>query len=54
MRILVTGKNGQVGTELSRLYRSRNDVFFAGRDECDLSSESSIREAVRRVSRLSL
>jgi dTDP-4-dehydrorhamnose reductase len=49
MRILVTGKNGQVGTELSRLYRSRNDVFFAGRDDCDLSSESSIREAVRRV-----
>jgi dTDP-4-dehydrorhamnose reductase len=49
MRILVTGKTGQVGTELSRLYRSRRDVFFASRDECDLSSESSIREAVRRV-----
>jgi dTDP-4-dehydrorhamnose reductase len=49
MRILVTGKTGQVGTELSRLYRSRSDVFFASRDECDLSSESSIREAVRRV-----
>src|ERR1700722_10308974 len=49
MRILVTGKNGKVGTELSRLYPSRNYVFFAGRDECDLSSESSIREAVRRV-----
>jgi len=49
MRILVTGKNGQVGSELSRLYRSRSDVLLAGRDECDLSRESSIRAAVRRV-----
>jgi dTDP-4-dehydrorhamnose reductase len=49
MRILVTGKDGQVGSELSRLYRSRNDVLLTGRDECDLSSESSIRAAVRRM-----
>jgi dTDP-4-dehydrorhamnose reductase len=49
MRILVTGKNGQVGSELSRLLQSRSDVHLAGRDECDLSSESSIRAAVRRV-----
>src|ERR1700761_7805708 len=49
MRILVTGQNGQVGTELSRLFRSRNDVFFTSRDQCDLSSESSIRDVVRRV-----
>jgi dTDP-4-dehydrorhamnose reductase len=49
MRILVTGKHGQVGSELSRLYHSRSDVLLAGRDECDLSSESSIRGAVRRV-----
>jgi dTDP-4-dehydrorhamnose reductase len=49
MRILVTGKNGQVGSELSRLYYSRSDVVLAGRDECDLSSEASIRGVVRRV-----
>jgi dTDP-4-dehydrorhamnose reductase len=49
MRILITGKNGQVGTELSRLYQSRSDVFLTGRDECDLSSEQSIRDTVRRV-----
>src|ERR1700684_4316668 len=49
MRILVTGKNGQVGTELSRLYRLCTDGFFSGRHDGDLSSESSIREAVRRV-----
>jgi dTDP-4-dehydrorhamnose reductase len=49
MRILITGKNGQVGTELSRLYRSRQDVVLTGRDECDLSNEQSIRDTVRRV-----
>jgi dTDP-4-dehydrorhamnose reductase len=49
MRILITGKNGQVGTELSRRYESHGDVVLTGRDECDLSSEASIREAVRRV-----
>jgi dTDP-4-dehydrorhamnose reductase len=49
MRILITGKNGQVGTELSRLYHSRQDVVLTGRDECDLSNEQSIRDTVRRV-----
>ncbi len=49
MRILITGKNGQVGTELSRLYQSRGGVVLTGRDECDLSSEQSIRDAVQRV-----
>jgi dTDP-4-dehydrorhamnose reductase len=49
MRILITGKNGQVGTELTHLYHSRSDVVLTGRDECDLSSEPSIREVVRRI-----
>ena len=49
MRILITGKNGQVGKELSRLYRSRGDVVLTGRDECDLSNEQSIRDTVQRV-----
>jgi dTDP-4-dehydrorhamnose reductase len=49
MRILITGKNGQVGGEFALLYRSRGDLFLAGRDECDLASEQSIRDLVRRV-----
>src|ERR1700741_599979 len=49
MRILITGKNGQVGTELSRLSHSLGDVVLTGRDECDLSSEQSIRNTVGRV-----
>jgi dTDP-4-dehydrorhamnose reductase len=49
MRILITGKNGQVGSEFSRLYPPSGDVVAAGRTECDLSSEQSIRDLVRRV-----
>jgi dTDP-4-dehydrorhamnose reductase len=49
MRILITGKNGQVGSEFSRLYHPPGDVVAAGRAECDLSSERSIRDFVRRV-----
>jgi dTDP-4-dehydrorhamnose reductase len=49
MRILITGKNGQVGTELSRLYQSSGGVVLTGRDECDLSNEQSIRDTVERV-----
>jgi dTDP-4-dehydrorhamnose reductase len=47
MRILITGKNGQVGTELARQNLQENAVF-TGRADCDLSRESSIREMVRR------
>jgi dTDP-4-dehydrorhamnose reductase len=49
MRILVTGKDGQVGSEFARLYRSASDVVLVGRGECDLSDEQSIRDVVRRV-----
>ncbi len=49
MRILITGKNGQVGTELARLYQSHANVVLTGRDECDLSNEQSIRDTVQRV-----
>jgi dTDP-4-dehydrorhamnose reductase len=49
MRILITGKNGQVGREFSRLCPSRGDVVSVGRDECDLSNEQSIRDLVRQV-----
>jgi dTDP-4-dehydrorhamnose reductase len=49
MRTLITGKNGQVGMELCRLYRPLGDVVVTGREECDLSSEQSIRDTVRQV-----
>ena len=49
MRILITGKNGQVGGEFSRLYHSPGDLVTVGRAECDLSNEQSIRDLVRRL-----
>lgn len=35
--------------ELSRLYHSLGEVVVTGREECDLSSEQSIRDTVRQV-----
>jgi len=51
MRILVTGKNGQLGRFIQKTVntdtkidnnQSTNDFIFVGREELDLSSESSI------------
>ena len=51
MRILVTGKNGQLGKSIQKIVntgtkidnnQSPNDFIFAGREELNLSSESSI------------
>ncbi len=47
MRILVTGKNGQVGHELMRALAPRGEVTALGRDDLDLCSADSIRAAVR-------
>ena len=52
MRILVTGKNGQLGRSIQKTVntdtkignnQNPNDFIFVGREELDLSSESSIR-----------
>ena len=51
MRILVTGKNGQLGKSINKVvntgngknnYQQDNEFIFVGREELDLSSESSI------------
>jgi len=51
MRILVTGKNGQLGKSIQKIVntgtkidnnQSPNDFIFVGREELNLSSESSI------------
>jgi len=53
MRILVTGKNGQLGRSIQKIVntatkidnnQSPNDFIFVGRKELDLSSESSISQ----------
>ena len=49
MRILITGKNGQVGGELPRWCQALGEVVSVGRDECDLSREQSIRGLIREI-----
>jgi len=53
MRILVTGKNGQLGRSIYKLVntgskidnnQSSDDFIFVGREELDLSSESSVSD----------
>ena len=49
MRILLTGKNGQVGAELQRVLSELGEVTATGRDELNLSDPDQIRDTVRRV-----
>tara|TARA_B110000503_G_scaffold81002_1_gene123897 strand:+ start:2144 stop:3046 length:903 start_codon:yes stop_codon:yes gene_type:complete len=53
MRILVTGKNGQLGKSINKIvnvsngknnYRQYNEFIFVGRGELDLSSQSNINQ----------
>lgn len=48
-RILLTGRNGQVGWELERMLPQLGEVFAFGRDELDLAAPRQIRERVRLV-----
>jgi|SRR5690606_15573548 len=47
MRILLTGKNGQVGFELRRSLAVLGQVRALGTADCDLSDASAIRQMVR-------
>lgn len=49
MRILITGKTGQVGFELRRALASLGDLVVADRLQCDLSSGDKLRLFVREV-----
>lgn len=49
VRILLLGKNGQVGWELQRLLSGTCDLVSADRSEIDLADIDSLREAVRRI-----
>jgi dTDP-4-dehydrorhamnose reductase len=49
MKILLTGKNGQVGFELQRALAPLGEVVAVGREECDLADADALRALVRRV-----
>lgn len=49
MRILLTGKDGQVGFELQRSLAVLGEVVAVGRDKCNLADTDAIRTLVRDV-----
>lgn len=49
MRILLTGKNGQVGFELQRALAPLGEVVAVDRAQCDLADVASIRAMVREI-----
>ncbi len=48
-RILITGKNGQVGWELRRTLAPLGDVVAFGRDDLDLGNPDAIRNRIRET-----
>jgi dTDP-4-dehydrorhamnose reductase len=48
-KILLTGKNGQIGHELSRLLPELGDVVALGRDGLDLLQPREIRRVIRDI-----
>ena len=50
MKILLFGKNGQVGWELNRSLQPLGEVIALGRDEADFSSPETLRDVVRKIS----
>lgn len=54
MKILVTGKHGQLGGELCRKLRGGHEVIALGREDVDLSHEEQVRYLFRHLPRFSL
>lgn len=49
MKILLTGKNGQLGFELRRSLAVLGTVHAVGSQDCDLADEAAVREMVRAI-----
>ena len=49
MKILLTGKNGQVGFELQRTLPALGELVAVGHAECDLADATALRTLIRNV-----
>lgn len=49
MRILLTGKNGQVGWELNRSLSNLGTVFAMSRDQIDLSQPETLGSIIQEI-----
>ena len=48
-RILITGKNGQLGWELARTFAQCGEIFAFDRDELNLADADAIRRCCRKI-----
>jgi dTDP-4-dehydrorhamnose reductase len=49
MKILLTGKNGQVGFELQRALSPLGELIAVDRIRCDLANEDALRQCIRET-----
>jgi len=49
MRILLTGKNGQIGWELNRSLSTLGTIFATGRDQIDLSKPETLGSVIQEI-----
>ncbi len=49
MKILLFGKNGQVGWELNRSLQPLGEIIALGRADADFSNPESLREIIRKI-----
>jgi dTDP-4-dehydrorhamnose reductase len=49
LKILLTGKNGQVGADLAQLLPQLGEVFALGRQELDLTKLEQVRSVIRET-----
>jgi len=49
MKILLTGKNGQVGFELQRALAPLGEIVAVDQDECDLADAVALRDLIRAI-----
>ena len=50
MKILLFGKNGQVGWELNRSLQPLGEVIALGREDADFSTPESLRKIISDIS----
>jgi dTDP-4-dehydrorhamnose reductase len=49
MKILLTGKTGQVGWELNHILSKKDTVFAMGRDQADLSQPETLGPVIQKI-----